>query len=299
MKSIITSSLLAWLSLGAPFAMAQDTSENLPPELADCGAIFDPVGMPSGLDGADEREFAFLTGDTPDITPPHLYKCYGAGFAVRLNPFTKVPDWVAEDVTREESEGDAERSNDFFADKDLPTGYFSQLADYKSSGFDRGHQAPAADFSADQTLMDTTFVLSNMGPQQGPCFNQGIWKDLEMAVRDLTETRGRLIVFTGPIYDGKLKTIGDVLKEKKSSSNNKSRVVVPDAFFKIVYAPADNRVMAFRISNEKHCKKSFRDAVYLTSVDAIEEVTGFDFFPRLTSRRQKLLEAQVLPAWNW
>ena len=291
------------LLLSVPAALAADNSPTTPDELADCAGIFNPVGMPSGKDGADEHEFVFANGLTPEPlpgstakreVPTFLYKCYKKGFAVRLNAVTKVPDWVAEDVTLEESQGPAGRSNHFFEDIDLPEGFSSHLSDYRGSGLDRGHQAPAGDFSGDQELKNETFVLSNMGPQVGACFNRGIWKDLETALRDLVKTRGRLIIFTGPIYGDRLKTIGDTVKSKKNAN-----VAVPDAFFKIVYSPRDNRTMAVEISNQAHCDQSYQDPEFLTSVKDIEEKTGFTFFPMLSAREHKLLTMQKSAAWTW
>lgn len=290
----------AWVASVGLGVQAQENAD-LPADLSACEAIFEPAGMPSGVDGADERDFAFASGPAPkQVDPPFIYRCYGGAFAVRLNPVTKVPDWAAEDVTAAEIAGGAERSNKFFPDTTLPADFeFSTLSDYKGSGFDRGHQVPAGDQSADQERMNLTFVLSNMGPQVGRCFNQGIWRDLEAGVRDLIKTRSRLIVITGPVFDGPLKTVADVAKRDKANPASASRMAVPDAFFKIVYSPEDNRTMAFRISNEKHCGKSYQDEEYTATVDAIEEETGFDFFPNLPKRTQKMLESQPAIRWNW
>jgi endonuclease G len=209
-----------------------------------------------------------------------------------MNAITKVPDWAAEDLTVAESTGNADRSNKFI-DEENPAGYSSLDGQFDGANFDRGHQVPAGDFSGDQTLKDLTFMMSNMGPQVGVCYNRGIWRFLEAAVKDLTRTRGRLVVFTGPLYTGKLKTIADL------GTRSDVNVAVPDEFFKIVYAPDAGRVTALRIPNKALCGVSFRSPQFLTSVDAIEEITGFDFFPDFSRRRQEILEAQVGPFWTW
>ena len=299
-----TTRLLLGIVLCVPTLYASTTeaaSANTaaPSELAECADIFDPVGVPDGRDGANERDYLYANGMKPAELPDGgkasaiLYKCYGKGFAVRLNAITRVPDWVAEDINADEIGTEAERSNKFFVDESVKD-YSSTLEDYRSSGFDRGHQAPAGDFSADQAMQDQTFVMSNMGPQVGACFNRGIWKDLETSLRALVKTRERLIVFTGPVYSDKLKAIGDVVKDKKGV-----QLAVPDAYFKVVYAPRDKRAMAFVISNAKHCDEAYSDPKFRVPVKTVERETGFTFFEALPPRLQTSLKSQPSPAWTW
>lgn len=352
----ISNGLMAAMLLAAAAGMFvasagnADAGEALPADLQACASIFDPVGMPSGTDGADEHEYTFQNRGVPPVpNPPFLYRCHLGGFALRFNGVTKVPDWVAEDIVPEEVGSGAERSDDFFVDKTLPDGFSALLSHYKHSGYDRGHQAPAGDFSARQDLMDETFVLSNMGPQVGACFNQGIWRELETAIRNLLPTRPRLIVFTGPIFSGPLKTVDDVKAERQAKAVKAANppvasatvapqspaagqsvppaspvagqaaaptsptsevkpveapastgsVAIPTAFFKIVYAVEEQRAMAFRFKNEARCKTSYPADEFRTTIDAIEEDTGFDFLPALSSRRQTILEKQVSPFWTW
>ena len=55
------------------------------------------------------------------------------------------PNWVSWDLTAEDI-GPAKRSPTFHGDSQLP-GSFHEIksADYKQSGFDRGHMCPSAD----------------------------------------------------------------------------------------------------------------------------------------------------------
>jgi endonuclease G len=61
----------------------------------------------------------------------------------------------------------------FKEDTDIPTLFRALLKDYSGSGYDRGHQAPAADATFTQEAMDQTFLLTNMAPQVGIGFNRG------------------------------------------------------------------------------------------------------------------------------
>lgn len=87
------------------------------------------------------------------------------------------------ELSADELDGTASRSDDFRADSSIPFGYRAELDDYSGSGFDRGHMAPAGDMKRSRKVMSESFFLSNMSPQVGIGFNRHIWKNLEEAVR--------------------------------------------------------------------------------------------------------------------
>ncbi len=273
----------AWLwplvlaSLIALPAAAQDHAFGGP-----CARIFKDIGVPE------------FHGDTPVIvaTGPARTAVCRPGYALLHNNATRIPDWVAEEITVEGIEGVAVRRDNFKADPELTEGARAELKDYSGSGFDRGHQAPAADYKSLQTLMDESFFLSNMAPQVGRCFNRGVWRVLEEQVRDWVRTRERLIVFTGPVYSDPPRTIADFKPEKPSAL-----VAVPEAFFKIVYDPERGRVLAFLIPNEKLCKRDPKE--FAVPIDEIEELTGIDFFSALRLRRQTVIESHRFSTWGW
>ena len=285
----------------------------LPDALQVCREIFDPVGAPDGRDGADDNSYVFANGSKPKLpVPPFVFRCHSNAFAVRLNGITRVPDWVAEDITPDEAIGNAQRSNKFFVAPG-DEAYSATLADYAGSDYDRGHQAPAGDFAGDKVKQDESFVMSNMGPQVGRCFNRGIWRDLEIAVRSLVTTRGRLIVFTGPIFERPLRTLQDWIKERdkikpldpaaeaarEANDQPPQSAAIPDAFFKIVYDPQRGRAMTFRLPNKELCKRSYAEPEFRTTIDAVEEKTGFNFLDAITLRQQRVLENESSPFWTW
>jgi hypothetical protein len=47
----------------------------------------------------------------------------------------------------------------------IPTRFRSKLSDFRRSGYDRGHMAPAMNHKSSQKDMDDTFFLTNMSPQ--------------------------------------------------------------------------------------------------------------------------------------
>ena len=94
------------------------------------------------------------------------------GYAAGYNYDTKVSDWVSYRMTAASAQGQVPRKDAFAEDKEVPVQYRATLADYKGSGFDRGHQAPAADMRTSATTMKQSFLLTNMTPQL-PALNQG------------------------------------------------------------------------------------------------------------------------------
>ena len=104
-------------------------------------------------------------------------------------------------------------------------------SDYKKSGWDKGHLAPAKDFSYEVSAAESTFLLSNIAPQN-PYFNRnGAWKKLEEKVREISQNSERPIqIVSGPI----------VVQNKRINEID-TAPTVPDYFFKtIIQKEGDN-----------------------------------------------------------
>ena len=201
------------------------------------------------------------------------------GYLLAHNPEKKTPIWVIEHLTVEKASGTIPRYNKFEPDPDLAEDQRAELSDYKGSGYDRGHMAPAADMRWDQQAMEECFYLSNMVPQVGKGMNQGIWKDLEERVREWAIDRGELYVYTGPIYE---KEVSEVV--------GKNKVAVPSHLYKIIYDARKVEVIAFIMPNQS--LKSSDMPVYIVTVREIERKTGLDFLSKLDSQVQELVETK-------
>ncbi|QJT41223.1 DNA/RNA non-specific endonuclease (plasmid) [Aeromonas media] len=90
-------------------------------------------------------------------------------------------------------------ANEFFEDYRLPEEVRVSTYSYSHTGYDRGHLAPAGDFSTLGAQRES-FSLANVVPQSSTV-NRGIWADIESTVRHLAE-KGTTHVVTGPLYLG-------------------------------------------------------------------------------------------------
>lgn len=198
------------------------------------------------------------------------------GYTLCYNNSTRNAHWVGYELTDEEAQGVVERGENFCCDP-LVRGAQATDDDYRGSGWDRGHLAPAADMKWSKEAMDESFYLSNVSPQNRN-LNRGVWKKLEELCRDKAELYGRVVIVTGPVfYNNHPKTIG------------KKRVAVPDAFFKVLLSDYNGtyRTIGFLMEN-KAGKKGLKE--YAKSVDEIEEITGIDFFSALPDDTEERVE---------
>lgn len=126
-------------------------------------------------------------------------------FVLSMNPKTKFADWVAYKVEPKNLNG-LNKQRVWREDPKLKPEYSFSPKDYeggnKACGYDRGHQAPLANFSNNQHA-DQTNYLSNITPQLSK-LNRGAWKRLEDKERLLAKkNKGEVYVFTGTYYTGK------------------------------------------------------------------------------------------------
>lgn len=213
---------------------------------------------------------------------------YRQGYVLCHDNDKKVADWISYHLTDKYLVKNVSRTDDFRADPDLPEGGRSELEDYRGSGYDRGHLAPAGDMTRNREVMSESFLLSNMAPQIGPSFNRGIWKTLESKVRKWAEERKNIYIITGPIYsDEDYEIIGP------------NKVAVPAHFYKIVVsgtkAGEDLDAIAFILPNEKNPSSALPG--FIASIDEVEGSTGLDFLNELDDTIEDELESLKAEMW--
>lgn len=201
------------------------------------------------------------------------------GYTVSYNHHYKTPNWVAWELTRQETTGEEGRTNQFLPDPSLPEPRV-ETSDYTHSGYDRGHMAPAADMKWSKQAMKESFYMSNICPQNRK-LNRDDWGDLEESCRKWAKKYGTVYIASGPIYDtSSPKRIG------------KHQVAVPDRFFKVVliYNRKNPIAMGFLFENKAH-HQNLKN--YMVKVDQVEEETGLDFFSKLPDDVENRIESIV------
>lgn len=226
--------------------------------------------------GAAEADDKLVMQTSPKGTPEQILE--RTGYVASYNKTNLLPNWVAWHLTAERTEGSAKRSGvDFAEDTEVPEPRATDW-DYYNSGYDRGHMCPAADNKWSKKAMEESFLFTNMCPQNGN-LNRGDWNEMEMACRKWAKKYGDLYIVCGPIlYKGKHKTVG------------KNKVVVPEAFFKVVLRTGDDpQAIGFIYKNTSGNRP--KDS-YVNTVDEVERITGIDFFPSLPDDVEKKVEAE-------
>lgn len=203
------------------------------------------------------------------------------GYTVSYNEQRRNPNWVAYELTGEEVDGTEPRGSKFIPDPEV-VGRQAVDNDYKHSGWDRGHHAPAADMKWSKQAMDESFYLSNVSPQNHN-LNSGVWKSIEELTRDNAHKYNKILVVTGPVFTDK-KGLGYI---------GENRVLIPNAFYKVLLA-YDNGYTGIGFYCENVAGKKKLDT-YARSIDEIEEITGIDFFHQLPDD----VEAEVEKAYSW
>jgi endonuclease G len=195
--------------------------------------------------------------------------------------------------------GSAPRQDDFRADTTLPTGWYRvQGTDYANSGFDRGHNCPSADRTSTIADNSATFLMTNMMPQ-APDNNQGPWEALESYCRTLIGQGNELYIVAGGAGQGGTGSKGGV-----TQTITNGHVTVPSQTWKVIVVLTDaggndilrvtnaTRTIAVIMPNQQGIRANDWRS-YRTSVDQVEQLTGYDFFSNVPVTVQSVIEARV------
>lgn len=208
------------------------------------------------------------------------------GYIVSYDETSRIPAWVAYELTADEANGTIGRSGKNFRPDDRVKVVQADNYDYRGSGWSRGHMAPAGDFKWDDGAMWDTFFYTNCCPQDEK-LNNGSWNVLENKVRTWARQFGSVYVVTGPI-----------IGQNENGMIGTHQITVPDAFFKaiLVHKEESYHGIAFMMFNNSMTQRI--PERYL-SINDLEKITGLDFFPALDDSIEEEVEGTVeLDFWR-
>lgn len=205
--------------------------------------------------------------------------------------------WVAYPLNNA-LKGSGSRSNSWGFDALLPASIQPNITSGSyGGGWTRGHQLPSADRLASYKANASTFVPTNMTPQDYD-FNCNIWADLEGKVRGYASQADTLYVVTGCLFDQ---------SNRWSGSSSGFAVKIPTHYFKALlykgsstYATNGYMAAGFILPHDSGIAQGkFLD--YICSIDELERQTGIDFFPNLIQKLGQAAADQIEAAApsNW
>jgi DNA/RNA endonuclease G (NUC1) len=246
---------LAWLALADP------AEARLGPQFQM------PLGNPDGASTNSASRTKFLINQR-------------AQYVISYNDNTHQANWVGWSYSLAD-DGNQARTDFWQTEELLPAGYLKIGTATFGTGWDRGHMTPSADRTKDLTNNQVTFRMSNIIPQASQN-NQGLWANFETYCRNMAADGDEVVIISGPAQFN-----GSRLNNQMSIPGSvwKIAVEIPNANSA---TPANQRittsarVIALLTPNTSTGLGPWQS--YITSVEAIEDVTGFTFFDAITNR---------------
>lgn len=222
--------------------------------------------------------FFFIASGDPHFEGDYSVIIRKNGFCIAYSPEIRQAGCTCYILTSSQVKAKkVRRTNKFMHDPDVSVDAV-RPEEYNGTGFDRGHLVPASDMSYSYSSMRDSFYMSNISPQVPAC-NRGIWKKLESQIRKWAVKEKKIMIITGPVIPSDRKQMND------------TRIVIPSAFFKIVYdTTAPRKMIGFIIPNQGS-RKSLKE--FAVPVREIEKVTGYNFFATKEFEKVAHLETHI------
>lgn len=256
----------------------QLAGEHRPDDTPDNG---DDTGQESNVDLKSVQWLELPAMNNPDLGYyTHSFKMDGKtyrNYSFGWSQKDRVSLWVAYPLCKFYTNKNVDRGTDFYLDPLLGEDSAAPFGGY-AGPYARGHQIPSADRLCCREANDQTFYGTNITPQLNE-HNEGIWSNLESKVRTIANASDTTYVVTGVILSP------SSMIEKDSYGNN---VTIPDAYFKVLLRYSKSSTLgqwnaaAFYLEHRKYDEKIGKQ--HSMSVDALEEMTGIDFFVNLPAK---------------
>ena len=253
------------------------------------------VAVASGVTYPGNAEF----GEPTDADPSDDFIVRHEQFTASYNANRGTPNWVSYelDVTHF---GPEDRCDCFTMDADLPASFpristddYTGAGTFAGYGIDRGHMTRSFDRTSGSLDNARTYLFSNVVPQAAD-LNQGPWAILENDLGDFARFQDREVyIITGVAGNkGTLKDLGRVVIP---TSTWKVAVIVPhDTGLASIVDYRNLQVIAVNMPNDPGVR-NVPWQTYLTTVDAIEALSGYDLLALLPDDVEAAVESSTQP----
>ncbi len=234
------------------------------------------LGMPTDADLSNHEDFLVVRNQ----------------YVLSYSRTKKVPNWVSWKLTAGDLGGGG-RHKKFRADPTIPKKWGRATdADYKRSGYTRGHIVASGERQASVRENSKTFVFTNILPQI-EANNGGPWLHLETHYREQAERHNQdVYIMAGGIYEGAPKTIGA------------NHVAVPSATWKVAVflekgqkitdIDASTRVVSIVVPNVVGAvERSQPFTKFRVTPKQIEKRAGVRFFAHLPPKVSETLRNKM------
>ena len=226
-------------------------------------------------------------------------------YCMEFDSATTHSRWVAfhfNDSTKKTRSG---RTDAWDVDYTLPASWRLPTNAYSGTGYTRGHLCASEDRQFSTEANQLTFLMSNMSPQIYE-FNGSYWAGFESKVRDWANSYKALYVAKG----GTILTNQRLRMLPTKNVNGKDvQVAVPKYYFMAILAETKSgsyQALAFWMEHKVYPgytnKYPTGDVMkqHVISIDALEELTGIDFFCNLNDALENAVEKSVnINAWKF
>lgn len=249
-------------------------------------------------------EMPLVKKNDGNIYVTHMTKANGKtmrNYSMCYDPDVKAALWIAYPLHDCYTRDVVKRTEAWSYDPLIEPKYQVNMEKGMGNGYDRGHQVASADRVASYDMNAQTFYYTNMTAQVGKGMNQDIWNNLENMIRNEYICRDTLYVVTGCVM-----TTEEDTQVQWVNNRNGGKVAVPKAYFKVLLrTKSGNTGKAVDNSNATTIGFWYENRRYshsnpvvsdVKSVDEIERLTGFTFFPQIS---EEIKEQKDLARWGF
>lgn len=233
--------------------------------------------------------YNYLTNNSNQMVVTHTYSYNNKqyrNYTCLVDKTKKAPLWSAFVMHKNAyPDNNVGRTGSWTDDPGIPSGWQQSSS---TGGYSRGHFVASAYRQATGDANKQTFYKTNQALQEQNGFNGALWASLENAVIANAPTgRDTLYVVVGVLYEDN-KTLGGV--------------PCPSHFYKLLMkcsfgtdgAMTAAKGCAYLYTNEAH---SGNYSQGLTTIDAVEQRSGWDFFANVPKDMQDAAERQSASVW--